>query len=138
MRDAVMDVDVLQQRLQAWAAWLTGGGRGDGYPTKSVLHDSWLPPTPGMTPTMKSGAGGTGRQERELHQVISTALSVRLQNTLVAVYVMRATPAEQQALLECQASTVRARVAEAKRLIGMALHVQRAGDVEAQRQQSTR
>ncbi len=115
-----MNVDVLQQRLQAWAAWLTGGGSGDGYPTKSVLHSSWLPPTPGMTPTMKTSTGSAGRQEREMHAIIS-ALSVRLQNTLVAVYVMRASAAEQVVLLECQASTVRARVGEAKRLIALGL-----------------
>lgn len=120
MRDAVMDVDVLQQRLQAWAAWLTGGGSGAGYPTKSVLHSSWLPPTPGMTPTMKASTGGAGQQERQMHRIVS-GLSVRLQNTLVAVYVMRASAGEQAVLLDCQQSTVRARVAEAKRLIAQAL-----------------
>lgn len=93
MADATMDVDVLQGRLQAWAAWLTGGGSGVGYPTKSVLHSSWLPPTAGLTPTMVAGTGDGGRRERALHHVISTALSVRLQNTLVVVYVMRASVA---------------------------------------------
>ena len=121
MRDAVMDVDVLHGRLQAWATWLTGGGSGAGFPTKSVLHSSWLPPTPGMTPTMATSAGDGGRRERALHQVISTALSVRLQNTLVVVYVMRASPAEQAVLLDCQEATVRARVREAKAVIGRTL-----------------
>jgi hypothetical protein len=121
MREATMDVDVLHGRLQAWATWLTGGGSGDGYPTKSVLHSSWLPPTPGMTPTMATSTGDGNRRERALHHVISTALSVRLQNTLVVVYVMRCTEAERVALLECQESTVRARVREAKMLIGRAM-----------------
>ena len=121
-----MNVDVLQQRLQAWAAWLTGGGSGSGYPTKSVLHSSWLPPTPGTTPTMKANTGGAGQRERELHRIIGS-LSVRLQNTLVVVYVMRASAAEQVVLLDCQASTVRARVAEAKRLVSMALHAHGSG-----------
>ena len=121
MREATMDVDVLHGRLQAWATWLTGGGSGVGYPSKSVLHSSWLPPTPGQTPTMVTSTGDGGRRERELHQIISTALSVRLQNTLVVVYVMRASAAEQASRLECQEATVRARVREAKALIGRAL-----------------
>lgn len=121
VHEAAVDADVMQGRLVAWAAWLTGGGSGQGYPTKSVLHSSWLPPTPGQTPTMVSSTGGTGRRERALHQLISAELSVRLQNTLVAVYVMRASPAEQVVLLECQASTVRARVSEAKALLVRAL-----------------
>ena len=121
MRDAAMDVDVLHQRLLAWAAWLTGGGSGAGYPTKSVLHSSWLPPAPGSTPTMKTTPAGSTAPQRELHAIISQALSVRLQNTLAVVYLMRASAEEQAALLECQPSTVRARVGEAKRLIALAL-----------------
>ena len=121
MRDATITVDVIQNRLQAWAAWLTGGGSGAGYPTKSVLHESWLPPTPGQTPSMRTDGGGSTRQERELHAIIASALSVRLQNTLVVVYVMRAKPDEQVMRLDCQQSTVRARVSEAKAIIGKAL-----------------
>lgn len=121
MREAHTDIDVLHQRLLAWAAWLTGGGSGAGYPTKSVLHSSWLPPAPGSTPTLKTAPSGSTAQQREMHAIVSKALSVRLQNTLVVVYLMRAKPAEQAVLLECQPSTVRARVAEAKRLIALAL-----------------
>jgi len=112
--------DVITSRLQAWAAWLTCSGSAAGFPTKSVLHESWLPPTPGQTPTITTSTGGAGRQERALHMLIQR-LSVRLQNTLVVVYVMRAKPEEQARVLECQASTVRARLAEARRLIAMAL-----------------
>jgi len=120
MRDAVATVDVITARLQAWAAWLTGGGNAAGYPTKNVLHESWLPPTPGQTPTMTTSTGAADRQERALHHQIK-GFSLRLQNTLVVVYVMRARPAEQARLLECQQSTVRARLAEARRLIAIAL-----------------
>lgn len=120
MPDAVTHVDVLEARLLAWAAWLTSGGGGAGYPTRSVLHQSWLPPAPG------EGGGGApvrhgGVQEARLHRIITAALSVRLQNTLVVVYLMRAKPAEQVQLLGCQASTVRARVGEAKRLLAREL-----------------
>ena len=116
----MLTVDVLQARLYAWAAWLTGGGSGSGYPTKNVLHESWMPPAPGQTPTMTSGGAST-RQERELHGIITTALSLRLQNTLVVVYVMRAKADEQVLRLDCQASTVRARISEAKAIISLAL-----------------
>jgi len=121
MREASMTVDVIQGRLLAWAAWLTGGGSAAGYPTKSVLHESWLPPTPGQTPTMRTDGGGSSRQERELHRIINSALSVRLQNTLVVVYLMRAKPDEQVMRLDCQPSTVRARISEAKAIIGKCL-----------------
>lgn len=121
--EVVIDADVLHQRLLAWAAWLTGGGSSAGYPTKNVLHSSWLPPAPGTTPTMVTAPAGTTRRERELHRIISQALSVRLQNTLVVVYLMRASTTEQTVLLECQPSTVRARVGEAKRLIALALQM---------------
>jgi len=122
MREATIDVDVLHRRLQAWATWLTAGGNADGYPTKSVLHSSWMPPAPGMSPVMATTAAHGNRQERQLHGLISNALCVRLQNTLVVVYVMRASAAEQARLLDCQQSTVRARVREAKSLIARALH----------------
>ena len=119
MHDAIATIDVMQLRLQAWAAWLTGGGSALGFPTKSVLHESWMPPSAGMRPSMVTGGTST-RQEQAMHRIIQ-GLSVRLQNTLVVVYVMRAKPVEQARLLECQESTVRARLAEARRLIGMAL-----------------
>jgi DNA-directed RNA polymerase specialized sigma24 family protein len=117
----MMDIDVLHQRLLAWAAWLTGGGGGCGYPTKSVLHSSWLPPAPGSIPAMRTSSARSSAPERELHAIIRQTLSVRLQNTLAVVYLMRASASEQAVLLECQPSTVRARLGEAKRLIALAL-----------------
>ena len=36
----------LERRLVEWGQWATSGQRGSGYPTKSVLHESWLPPDP--------------------------------------------------------------------------------------------
>ena len=113
----------MERRLQAWACWRQGGGRVDGYPTKSVLHASWSPPSAGMTPSMQVVHARSCRDERALDRAIS-GLSVRLQDTLVAVYLMRAQVAEQVALLQCQASTVRARVGEAKRLLGLMLDAQ--------------
>ena len=115
MRDEAT-VDVMEQRLLAWAAWLKGGRTSAGYPTKSVLHQSWMPPAPGQTPTLRSVPSGSDAQQQQTHLDIQ-ALSVRLQNTLVVVYLDRAKPDEQVYRLDCQASTVRARVLEAKRLL---------------------
>lgn len=116
MRDAIDSaptVDLMQQRLLAWAAWLTGGRTSAGYPTKNVLHQSWLPPAAGQLPAMVSAPARPTLQERQVHAAVER-MGMRLQNTLAVVYLMRAAPAEQARLLECQASTVRARVAEAK------------------------
>ena len=111
-------VDAMEQRLLAWAAWRKGDILGAGYPTKSVLHESWMPPAPGQLPSMRTAPASSGSAlHRQLDDDIR-ALSIRLQNTLVVVYLHRASVAEQLVLLECQASTVRARVGEAKRLLG--------------------
>ena len=122
MDDARATIDVMQYRLLAWAAWLKGGSTAAGYPTKNVLHQSWMPPAPGQTPSMRATGGGSTAQERAMHGIIGT-LSLRLQNTLVVVYVMRASSDEQVRLLECQASTVRARIGEAKSLLAQLMRV---------------
>lgn len=106
-------LDRMERHLLAWGVWVQGGKRGDGYPTKSVLHQSWLPPTPGMVPTMRVSAT-SDRAERALHAAIQQ-MSVRMQNTLVVVYVMRAGPVEREELLQCNAVTIRSRLGEAKR-----------------------
>lgn len=108
--------DIIERRLQEWAHWI-GGGTSVGYPVTNVLHQSWLPPSPGQLPTMQTG-GRSSSRERALHAAI-LVLSVRLQNTLAVVYVYRLTAAEQAMRLGCAVSTVRARVQEAKRLLSL-------------------
>ena len=112
---AALDGDeAMTQRLREWGAWLAGGAKcGAGFPTKSVLHQSWMPPAPGTTPSMKAG-GPSDRRERELHALIGR-LTIKLANALVVVFVHRVPPAEQALRLDCQQSTVRARVGEARR-----------------------
>lgn len=112
-------VDVVEQRLLAWAAWRTAGCNGDGFPTKSVLHPSWSPPSPGVVPAMRASSGGSAR-EREVDGVVSE-LSVKLRDALYVVYVKRMPADDQARALGCQHATVRARVLEAKRQIGIAL-----------------
>jgi len=126
----------LEQRLLAWGAWLSGGGRGDGYPAMSVLHVNWMPPAPGQTPTLKTSARDDAR-ERALHQIIG-GLPQRLSDTLVTVYVHKVSAAERSQRLGCQESTVYSRLEEARRVIGERMHwtadqVQRARDEEQQR-----
>lgn len=109
----------IEERLVDWAQWVTVGGRGCGYPAMSVLHQSWLPPTPGTTPNMKV-ATGNERRNRETHRAIGM-LSVRLANTVVVHYCQRL-PMDDQALrLQCSVSTVHARIEQAHRLIRAAL-----------------
>lgn len=111
--------DTMEQHLLSWGSWLQGGKRGHGYPVTNVLHQSWLPPTPGMTPTMCTTAG-SDRIERAIHRAVQ-GMSIRMQNTLVAVYVMRAPAADWPDILECADGTVRQRIAIAKRLLVRAL-----------------
>lgn len=108
--------DIMERRLQEWAHWITGG-TAIGYPVTNVLHQSWLPPSPGQLPTMQTG-GRSSRRERAMHEAIK-ALSVRLQNTLAVVYLYRLTATEQSLRLDCAPATVRARVLEAKRLLSL-------------------
>lgn len=116
---------MIERRLLDWGAWLARGRMSaEGYPTKSVLHQSWLPPTAGTTPTMHGGAGD--RQERAMHRLIG-GLSVRLSNTLVVSYVLRLKGEERALRLQCQESTARARVAEAKRLLLCSMREQEPG-----------
>lgn len=120
--ETVPTADLMERRLLAWAAWLTGGRCGAGYPTKNVLHQSWLPPAAGQVPSMASVQAQPTVQERQVHAAVQR-MSVRLQNTLVSVYLMRASPTEQARMLDCQASTVRARVCEAKVMLARLLRL---------------
>lgn len=100
----------IEALLVDWAQWLTVGD-GSGYATMSVLHVDWSPPSPGITPTMKtSSSGHAARTHRAIGQ-----LSQRLANTLVVHYCLRLPLAEQAERLGCGGSTVLARVAFAHR-----------------------
>jgi hypothetical protein len=108
-------VDVMEQRLLAWGAWRAGGRCADGYPGTNVLHPSWSPPGGGQLPTMRA-ARSCDLAERLLDGKVQS-LSVRLRDTLYAIYIKRMSAEQQAQVLQCQPSTVRARVVEAKRQI---------------------
>ena len=111
--DASVDV-----ALREWAHWLRMGGKtGDGFPVKSVLHESWLPPSPGMIPGMKV-ARSDDRAQRAMHDAVGR-LGIKLRNTLVVHYCYTLTVAEQAERLGCGISTVHSRVQAARRQIGV-------------------
>lgn len=107
--------------LQRWALAVTVGD-GSGYPVKSVLHPSWSPPTPGLTPTLKSVP--SNRRVRLLHQALVELGHERpkLLATVTAVYVLKRPAAEAAALVDgCQPDTIGKRVEEAHRWLAARL-----------------
>lgn len=112
LREQTADTDPIEARLQAWAAWLKCRGSGAGFPTMNPMHPQWQPPSPGQTPTLKTGGQADGR-ERETHGKVAL-LSPKQQAALVVVYVKRLDAAAQAVALQCQPSTVRARIVSAK------------------------
>ena len=77
-------LDAMESRLQRWAEWMELG-ETCGYSRTNVLHESWSPPVPGRAPAPRVVRG---TDARDTHRAICT-LSMRLQETLHAVYVRR-------------------------------------------------
>lgn len=107
MRDEAMHV-----RLVEWAQWRRVGD-GSGYPTMSVLHEDWSPPSPGLTPTMKVAARSSAR---ETHRAMA-GWSARLRNTVALHYLTNLPVAEQARRLECAERTVYERIELAQRML---------------------
>lgn len=112
--------DMVERRLLEWAAWKMRGRSGDGYPTKSVLHPSWSPPTPGRTPTMMTTSAGSETRERQVDECVQE-LRPKLRDAIVVRYLMRADIDEQVRRAGCTADGVRKRVQMAKEEIAIAL-----------------
>jgi DNA-directed RNA polymerase specialized sigma24 family protein len=109
--------EAMHQRLQVWAQWLALGD-GSGYPTMSVLHEDWSPPSPGLSPSMKVAHPSSARQTHRVMQ----AWSARLRNTVFLVYVCPSMPVSEWARrLECSESAVHARIENAHLLLRKAL-----------------
>ena len=103
--------------LLDWAQWMMVGD-GSGYPAVNVLHQSWSPPSPGTTPTLKASAPSSARMISR----VMARWSVRLRDTVVLVYcVPGLTLAEKGARLGCAERTVHERVAQAHELLRVAL-----------------
>jgi len=99
-RDDAMDV-----RLRAWAQWVSVGD-GSGFPTKSVLHPEWSPPSPGQTPTLKTFKASMA----PMVDGVIRRLSERQQQTLHVCYCTQMTLAERAERLQCQPATVDQRI----------------------------
>lgn len=104
-------------RLVEWAQWRKVGD-GSGYPTMSVLHEDWSPPSPGQTPTMKVAAPSSARQT---HRAMAS-WSGRLRNTVAIHYLTNLPMAEQAARLGCAERTVYERIEQAQAMLREALH----------------
>jgi len=105
-------IDWVEARLVEWACWAKGGN-ATGYSAMSPLHQDWMPPAPGTTPTLKTAPASSRAREthRQLLQAIEQGvLSARQADTLVVVYVMAVPVADQVLRLGCQADTIGARV----------------------------
>ena len=109
-------IEWVDRRLREWAQWLTVGD-GSGYPTKSTLHPEWSPPTPGITPTIKTCAPSGAKQ---VDRAVGM-LSRRMSDTLVVHYCMQLSVADQAAKLKTQPATVHARIDTAHGLLARQL-----------------
>ncbi len=117
--------------LLDWAQWVMVGN-GSGYPTMSVIHPDWSPPSPGVTPTMKVSAPSSARRiNREMAK-----WSARLRNTVVLVYCIPGMTLDEKArLLGCAVRTVNERIALAhvalREALGEFRHMQTNGYIQA-------
>jgi DNA-directed RNA polymerase specialized sigma24 family protein len=98
----------IEARLQRWAQGVTIGD-ASGYASVCTLHESWSPPTPGQTPTLKTAPSS---DVRETHRAIGL-LTIKLRNALVVRYIYGGTIEEQAARMDCAPETVRDRVERA-------------------------
>lgn len=110
-------IDWVEQRLQRWAQAVTVGD-GSGYPVMSVLHEDWMPPSPGVTPSMKVSLGCN--DARSTHRAIAW-LSLKQRNTVVMHYRMKLPIAEHAERLGCPVDTVHGRIEAAHRRLAAIL-----------------
>jgi DNA-directed RNA polymerase specialized sigma24 family protein len=99
-------IDWVEQRLQRWGQAVTERD-GSGYPVMSVLHEDWMPPSPGVTPSMKISLGRS--DAASTHRAISR-LSRKQRDAVVIHYALKLPMAEQAARLGCAVDTVHGRI----------------------------
>lgn len=100
----------IEERLHRWAQAVTVGN-GSGYPVMSVLHEDWMPPSPGVTPTLKSSPH---TDVWATHKAVGR-LSLKARNAVVVHYCLRLQPAVAADRLECAVDTLHARIETAHR-----------------------
>lgn len=103
--------------LLDWAQWVMVGD-GSGYPSMSVIHPDWSPPSLGITPTMKASAPSSARR---INRAMAS-WSATLRNTVVVVYCIPGmTLAEKAQHLGCAERTVQMRVGMAHQALRLVL-----------------
>jgi len=108
-RDKAMD-----DRLWRWAeAMKSGGVVGNGYPVKCTLHEDWSPPSPGMTPTLRTAPPSDAPQTQRLVLMLSD----RAKATLAAHYILRMSTKDAADALDCMPDTVLDRIEAAHRTL---------------------
>jgi hypothetical protein len=112
--------EAMHQLLLAWAQWLRVGD-GSGYPTMSVLHEDWTPPSPGVVPTLKVAAPNGARRTDRVLRGMSRTLYV---TALVHYCYPSMTVAKQADRLGCCERTVYSRVEQVQVLLREALEPQ--------------
>lgn len=108
--------DRIERRLCEWGAWFSAGGAGAGFPTKNILHPSWLPPAPGSMASTASVPTPQCAREREVHEAIGT-LSDKLLIVVIGRYGRRMTSAQMALQLRVSSSAIEARLARARQRI---------------------
>lgn len=106
-----MGDDQIEARLQRWAQAVTVGD-GSGYPSMSVIHPNWMPPTKGSRPMLKTAQGGADVQAT--HRAIGR-LSVKQRDAICLHYAYRLTCAQHADRAGCAERTVRDRLDAARR-----------------------
>ena len=110
-------IERIERMLVAWAQAVTVGD-GSGFPTKSVLHPSWSPPSGGVLPAMKAQVSGSARRT---HRLLASVLTGKQLAAVVAHYCIKGTMAHQAQLLDCAEATVVLRVEAAHAALAVAL-----------------
>jgi len=107
-------------RLQRWAQWVTAGD-GNGYAAMCVLHEDWMPPAPGTTPTLKIGTSTDARETHRAIDVIRRTHSLRLSNTIVVHYCLKLPVRDQAERLACTERAIELRIERAHNLLAQIL-----------------
>lgn len=100
----------IEARLQSWAQAVTVGD-GSGYPSMSVIHPNWMPPTKGSTPAIKLARGGA--DVHATHRAIGR-LSAKQRDAVCLHYAMRLSAALHAERAGCDERTVRKRLESAR------------------------
>lgn len=108
-----MQDDDVEARLHRWAAAVSVGD-GAGYPSVSVIHPNWMPPTKGSRPAMV--AARRGHDVQATHRSIST-LSVKQRDAICLCYIYRLSTARHAERAGCAERTVRDRLDAARRAL---------------------